>query len=270
MIKNTRFLRWIVRALLVVLLLGGLFAGLLWTRVVAALTLPQEIHERTVTPTATAMRSPTATEAPSPTATTATWTILAHDTFQREDQRFWGMATDGQIWGGNANSARIFSISGRTGQVSNGSRAYDALLGPKASNAEIVCTGSISRFGQSSFGVVLRWNDANDWYKASLDGTYLILSKKVAGASTRLAMSPYAASAGTSYTLRFRIEGTTLLAKVWPTGTPEPPSWLMMTNDTSLQFGLGGLRFVLKIGVTVNISSFAEAGTKQNEGTGTS
>jgi hypothetical protein len=42
----------------------------------------------------------------------------------------------------------------------------------------------------------------------------------------------------------------------------------MMTNDTSLQSGYGGLRFVLKKGVTVNISAFAETGTDPQEGRG--
>ncbi len=270
MIRKVRSLRWIGISLLVVLLLGGVFAGLFWPRVVSALTLPPQTHERTVTPTAIAMRTPTAKGASSPVAIAATWKTLARDDFHREDQRYWGKAADGQLWGADANSVRVFSMSDSTGQVTNGSGAFDALLGPTAANAEIVFSGSISRFDHSSFGAVLRWNDANNWYKAFLDGAYLILSKKVAGVSNRLAMSPFTAYAGTWYTLRFRAVGTTLFAKVWPTGTPEPPSWLMMIHDTSLQSGFGGLRFVLKKGVTVNISTLSETGTDHNEGTGKS
>jgi hypothetical protein len=43
-----------------------------------------------------------------------------------------------------------------------------------------------------------------------------------------------------------------------------------MIHDSSLQSGFGGLRFMLKKGVTVNISAFSETGTKQNEGPGKS
>jgi hypothetical protein len=270
MITNTRFLRWIGMSVLVVLLLSGVVIGLCWPRVVSALPLRPQTQERTVTPTATGRHAPTTSGTPSPSAKAATWTTLAHDTFHRADQRFWGKAADGQLWGANANSVHVFSITDNTGQVANGSGTYDALLGPMATNAEIVCSGMISRFDHTSFGAVLRWNDVENWYKASLDGTYLILSKKVAGVSTRLAMSPFAASAGTSYTLRFRIEGTTLLAKAWPTGTPEPPAWLVMIHDTSLPSGFGGLRFMLKKSVTVNIGAFSETGTHLNEGRGTS
>jgi hypothetical protein len=266
MIKKIPFPRWIAMAVLVVLLLSGASAGLFWPQVVAALTLPQETHKGTVPPAA--MHSPAATAVPSLVATAVPWTTLAGDTFHREEQRFWGKATDGQLWGGDANSIPVFSLRSSTGQITNGPGAYDALLGPRASNAEIVFSGSISRFDQSSFGAVLHWNDAENWYKASLDGTDLILSKKVAGVSTRLAISPFAASAGTSYTLRFRVEGTALFAKVWTTGTPEPPSWLMMTHDSSLQSGFGGLRFVIRRGVTVNISAFSESGADDTEEAG--
>src|SRR2546428_121744 len=37
-----------------------------------------------------------------PTKTTAMSTLLAQDTFQRADQLYWGTASNGQTWGGEA------------------------------------------------------------------------------------------------------------------------------------------------------------------------
>jgi hypothetical protein len=97
MTRKARALRWIGMFTLVVLLASPVCAGLFWPSVVEALTLRPQTQERRVTPTPTALRSPTATGTPSPVATTATWTTLAHDTFHRADQRFWGKAVDGQL-----------------------------------------------------------------------------------------------------------------------------------------------------------------------------
>ena len=76
-------------------------------------------------------------------------------------------------------------------------------------------TGSLSSFSNSNFGAVLRWTGTHNWYKAYIDGTNLIIQKKVAGANTTLATKPFAASAGTSYTIHFRVVGSTLSANVW-------------------------------------------------------
>ena len=184
---------------------------------------------------------------------------------QRRNQRFWGKATDGHLWGGDANTLNVFSIVDRRGQLAQGQCIYDAILGPMTTNAEIITSGSMSRFNVTTFGVVVRWQDANNWYKASLDGAHLIIDKKVAGIVTRLGISPFPADAGSMYTLRFRAQGSTLSVKAWPTGTPEPPSWLIALNDSSLSSGYGGLRFVVRKRVIVNITAFIERGIEQME-----
>ena len=195
---------------------------------------------------------------PSPTAITAA--LLAQDTFQRTNQRFWGTASDGQTWGGNANSSANFAVAGQAGLIGNGRGVFEATLGPRATDAEVVFSGSLSLFGNgaSNIGSVLRWMDTNNWYKAYLDGAQLILLKKVAGELTRLNTTPFLAQSGKEYTLRFRIIGTALAAKVWPTGQAEPVTWMVMANDTSLSSGFGGLRVFIQDAAVVRITTFTE------------
>jgi hypothetical protein len=265
MTRYARSLRWIALSLLTMLLLSGLCAGLFWPAVVAALTLPPRAQGGTGIPNLRNLSSPPTKVAQCRRATAASWATLAHDSFQRADQPFWGRAGDGQPWGADANSLNVFSIAGGSGQLANGQGAYDALLGPQAGDGEIVFTGSISRFNATSFGALLRWQDANNWYRASLDGAYLFITRNVAGVSTRLGVSPFAAEAGTLYTLRFRVQGTVLAVKAWAAGTPEPPSWLMILKDNSLHSGYSGLHFVVRKRVKVSITAFSERGKEHME-----
>jgi streptogramin lyase len=198
----------------------------------------------------------TATSTASFTVTTTTGTALGTDTFQRASQALWGTASDGQSWGGDANVKSPFSISGNAGVVSNTSgNSYSAVLGPAATNAEAYATGSMSSYNSSNFGDVLRWTDGNDWYKAYLDGQNLVLQKKVAGTTTTLAATPFAATPGTSYTIHFRVVGSTLTANVWPSSGTEPAGWMITATDTSLTSGSCGLRILVNSG-TATITNF--------------
>ncbi len=68
--------------------------------------------------------SPTLSPSPSvtlsPTLSPTPGVTLAQDTFHRANQTDWGTASNGQIWGGDANSSNGFSIAGNTGQLANG------------------------------------------------------------------------------------------------------------------------------------------------------
>ncbi len=180
------------------------------------------------TPTITVSPSPTITVSPSPTvivSPTPTVTVspspspgttIAQDSFQRANHSLWGTASDGQTWGGDANSVGAFSISGNAGLVSNtGWASYSAVLGPAATNAEVYVTGSLSSFNGTNFGDVLRWTDGNNWYKAYIDGANLIIQRRVGGLTRIIASVPFVATAGTAYTMHFRVVGTTLSANVW-------------------------------------------------------
>jgi streptogramin lyase len=208
--------------------------------------------------------SPTSTS-PSPTPTTTsgspsptTGTPLGTDTFHRANQTLWGTASDGQTWGGDANAKSSFSISGNAGLVSTSGNSYSAVLGPAAANAEVYATGSMSSFSNSNFGAVLRWTDGNNWYKAFIDGQNLVLQKKVAGTTTIVGTVPFAAAAGTAYTIHFRVVGAILTASVWAASGSEPSGWMITATDSSLTSGLCGMRLLTQSG-TATITAFRAA-----------
>ena len=118
-----------------------------------------------------------------------------------------------------------------------------------------IATGSLSSFTSSNFGDVLRWTDGNNWYKAYIDGANLVIQKKVAGTTTILATVPFAATAGTSYTIHFRVVGSTLTANVWPASGTEPAGWMITVSDSSLTSGYCGMRFLTQSG-TATITAF--------------
>jgi len=194
-----------------------------------------------------------------PTKTTAMSTLLAQDTFQRADQLYWGTASNGQPWGGDANSNAHFVIANHMGQIVHGHSIYNATLGPRIMDVEIVFSGSLSRFQHANLGSVLRWTDVNNWYKAYIDGMHLILLKDVAGTMTTLNSVSFPAVPGTSYTLRFRIVGSQLLARAWPAGQAEPSMWMVQATDMTFTSGFGGLRLVVEDGAEATMTTFSES-----------
>jgi len=217
-----------------------------------------------VTPTPTMNPNPTNTPTPTPnvtvtpTPTSQPGQTIAQDTFQRPNQTFWGTATDGQKWGADANTLSSFTISNNTGKVVETSKTImNATLGPSNANVEVLGSGAISVINSSNhFGVTARWTGANNFYRAYISGSSLIIQKDVSGSFTQLANVPFAASTNTTYSIRFNVTGTTLNAKVWQTGTPEPTNWMATGSDSSLSSGFTGIRFVEQSGTTATIVSF--------------
>lgn len=236
--------------LLGVTLLSDIAVLHFFTQIEAILTLPT-MHASATPPAGVAT--------PTRSLTLDQQGTVAQDTFSRANQNSWGIATDGQHWQADASSSPSFAIVNRAGQVANGNGIYDAILGPRITDAEIVVTGSLSHFGHSTLGAVLRWTDANNLYKAYLDGSQLILLKDVAGNVTILKSVAFPAQAGASYTFQFRVLGSALSARVWLANTPQPANWLVTTTDTSLSSGYGGIRVVLQNGITAQITSFTES-----------
>lgn len=248
------------------LVLVGLVSAFFEPGIEAALTAQQPAPAGT--PNNAAMLSqqqPPATTtvaatAPAPTMTMPTTNVLAQDTFQRADQRFWGTASDGLRWDADANSSPSFAIAGHRGVIANGQGAFEATIGPQVADADVVFSATVSRYGPgtSNMGALLRWSDAKDWYKAYIDGAQLVLLKEVAGKITVLDNIAYPAQGGVAYTLRFRAVGPMLMAKVWPTGQSEPAAWMVSVTDTALTSGFGGVRFVILNGTTASITMFQE------------
>ena len=219
----------------------------------------------TVGPTTTTVAPTTTTVAPTTTTTPPVGnpsgvptgvqgTLVASDNFVRNNGGFWSTASDGQTWGGDANTQSVFRIIGDSGFVGSTSNSYSAVLGPVVTNSEAVFSGSASSFLYANIGAVLRWQDGNNWYKAYIDGSKLVLQRKVAGVTTILATANFAALPGVSYTLRFEAVGSSLFAKVWQSAAPEP-GWMVQASDATFASGHGGLR-MLPQGGAVSYTSF--------------
>src|SRR6266496_121093 len=183
----------------------------------------------------------TPTVGTTPTATVTPGTLLGQDNFQRTNQSHLGTASDGQTWGGDANTAGVFSIASNTGQIANGSTAYNAVLGPTETNADVVVSGSVSSFSNTNLGAVLRWTDTSNWYKAYIDGANLIIQSRINGTATTLTSVAFKATAGTSYTIHFHAAGTTLTASVWQTSATEPTGWMATATNSVLPAGFCGV-----------------------------
>jgi Glycosyl hydrolases family 39 len=200
--------------------------------------------------------SPTGRATPTPAPHPVSGTVIAQDTFQRPDQAQWGRASDGHLWGADADTLNHSFIRNHTGSVANAYDTASATLGSAATNADVLFTGSMSSYTDSNVGSVLRFTDTNNWYKAYIDGNHVVVQKKVNGSTTILASAPFTATANTLYSLRFRIVGTTLYAKAWPAGNAEPAMWAVTATDSTFTVGYCGLRSLTQQGVTASYRSF--------------
>lgn len=247
---NTRLL---ALSVLVMLVIVGLIAGLFTNSIQKALTLPVMQSSASNVPV---KKSPVVL--PTPTITMpAQRPTVAKDTFQRANQPLWGTASDGSVWGSDANNSQVFSIVNKKGQIAKGSGTFNALLGPKISDVDVVLDGSVNHFdGVTNLGAVIRWTDSNNFYKMLIDGTHLTIIKHVKGIATQIKTTPFNAQGGVAYTLHFRTVGTTIFANVWRSGTVEPNHWMVTVTDASFTIGQAGVRVVLKNGIVINILSF--------------
>src|SRR5947207_14335892 len=109
-------MRWIGITFIGACIVVGLITGFFSRSIEAALTLPLSIRLSQVPAThaKTAPVFPVGTAQPSlpSSSTTGGVAILAQDTFKRANQVFWGTATDGRQWTGDANSIEVFSMLG--------------------------------------------------------------------------------------------------------------------------------------------------------------
>ena len=257
--------RWIGITFIGICIVVGLSTAFLSRPIQAALTLPLNIRVIRVAPTPAkaAPVSPTRTDQPTMPSnpTTGAVTILAQDTFKRANQVFWGTATDGRQWIGDANSIEVFSIVGNTGQIDHAQGTFNAILGPVTTNAEVVFSGMVNQFGTGAtvnMGAVLRWTDASNWYKALINGSKLQILRSVNGTIASLGSVSFSAQGGVSYTLRFRAIGAALFTKAWQSNQSEPNTWMLTMMDTRLSKGSGGLRFLVQNGSVIRVTSFRE------------
>lgn len=271
-------IRSLIFAVVCLCMIGGLVAGFFTHSIEAALTVQRVNVARqgngaAPDPTATRggstgqpVKSATPGASVTPPAVTNGAVVLGKDTFQRAAQVFWGTASDGRMWGGDANSIEVFSIVKGAGQIDHAQGAFNAVLGTLNTNAEALVSGSVNQFvagGKVNMGAVLRWKDTNNWYKALIDGTNLQILSRVNGVTTSLALVPFPAKGGVIYTLRFRAMGANLFARAWQSGQPEPATWMLTVANTALTQGMGGVRVLVQPTTIVRVTSFLETSLGQ-------
>jgi hypothetical protein len=252
---------------LILCVLGGLIAAVFTPAIAATLALPTTsgagqaangMHPQATAPVTMSAPAPTA----QPTALANGVTVLAQDSFQRPDQTFWGTSSGLRPWGGDANTNAAFSIVNHVGQISGKqAAALQATLNVESNDAELLVSGSVSQFdakGNANLGIVLRWQDANNWYKALIDGTNLQLLKAVNGKISVISQHAFAATSGANYSIRFRVLGSNLFAKAWLSSRPEPANWTLMMIDTQLTTGMSGVRVKVAPGVVIRVTRFLE------------
>jgi hypothetical protein len=189
--------------------------------------------------------------------------VLAADTFHRAaDQAQWGTASDGLPWSSTADEA-TYAIAGNIGLINGDSGNATAELGPVVADSDLVVTGSFSalannHYGNNEFAAMTRWTSDNSFYKAGIDGQmFRLFVRTSAAASATLSSISYPANPNTSYSIRLRTVGILLEAKVWPSASTEPPTWLVSANDASIASGRTGVRLVFNVpGSTASFTSF--------------
>jgi hypothetical protein len=167
------------------------------------------------------------------------------DTFGRTVAGAWGAADTGQTWSLVGNTAD-FSVGSGYGQVAQPTTGIAhitqvAAPGPDVDLYVDVAT-SVLASGASLFaGPIVRATGNTSWYMARLEfttaATILLTLRKRLGAESQLATtytSPFTHLAGTFYRVRFRVQGSSLAAKVWLASSTEPSVWHMEATDSDL------------------------------------
>lgn len=260
--------RLLIVTLLVMLVTAGLFAGLFTGSIERTLMVPASSP---VTPTP-ALKQPVKVKATPTVSGQMSQPIsanpIAQDTFQRQNQTLWGTSSDSNRWDADANNPNdqtIFSIANQSGLIANGQGTFNALLGPATTDSDVTISAQINAFtGNVNLGVVLRWQDANNWYKVLIDGTRLRMLRNFQGATDTLGSVPFNAQGGRLYNLRFRALGAMLLARVWLAGTQQPTTWMIVTSDRALNTGQSGIRVVMLRNTIVTVKSFQDTMVNSN------
>jgi hypothetical protein len=233
-----------------------LLAVLLLCDGISALCLPQ-------IRAALSLNSPTTNSQSASVATPAvtfmdSQPVLASDDFERADQSYWGISPSGQPWQADAQTAHSFFISGNKGLVSATAGFLCGVLGPVVTNSEVRFAASLSHYGASGLGAILRWDSPDDFYKVVLDGHGLTLSRVMDGMEIPLGIVPITPRDGASYTFLFRASGSQLSAVIWPTGQPAPTDWQISLSDSALSAGRDGIGVLVQAGIQAQVSDFKE------------
>jgi hypothetical protein len=179
-------------------------------------------------------------------------TVQASDTFTRTTSTGWGTADVGGAWthkweddGQNAAAQHYVDYGeGNLGLYADTmTETVVSTVGSSLTNTDAVVTAHVMDSGVAYAGLVARAADHNSFYVAELgfDGDVIRIRKNDDGTWTTLASASLTLAVESEYTLRFRVEGTSLSARAWAAGGSEPGTWSVSTNDATFASGHSGL-----------------------------
>lgn len=140
-----------------------------------------------------------------------------------------------------------------------------------------VATDALATGGGHFLALVARHLDGSNSYLARLEfstsqAVVLTLRKRVAGSESFLTQhtTGLTHSPGARFAVRFQVTGSTLRARAWADGSPEPDTWQVETTDTDLTAaGEIGMRTILSsansntLPVTASWGDFTTLGSPQ-------
>jgi hypothetical protein len=169
-----------------------------------------------------------------------------YDSFSRTVANDWGTADTGQAWSFTGGVAADYATNGTVGQHIMNTRntlRYTVTPSPSA-DVDVSTDWAIDKTAvtDSNYAFLMaRYTDTTHLYFARVQvvgGTQAmtLTIRKRNGAEVQLggsvALGTY--TAGTYYTLRLSVIGSTLSAKCWQRGTKEPDAWQIVTTDPDL------------------------------------
>ncbi len=181
----------------------------------------------------------------------------ATDAFGRTVSNGWGSTDTGQAWASTGGSAAEYAVGSGVGTIGvttvNSSRVM-RLTSPSA-DMDLQCdfaTGVLATGGSHYVGVLARYIDINNYFQvrcqmSTAQVMTVSLRRRLGGTETELAsmVTGLTHAAGTFYSMRLRIVGTTMWGKVWAVGSPEP-GWQISAVDSALTAaGAHGIRAIL-------------------------
>ncbi|MEE1763705.1 alkaline phosphatase D family protein [Streptomyces sp. SP18BB07] len=175
---------------------------------------------------------------------------FAYDSYTRTvGAGSWGTSDGGQAWTLVAGTASERSVDGSRGLVSLPSTPATIRLQTlpgSIADCEIRARLSVSQVATGDSivpGILMRYTGTNDFYRARIHfGLSGALSVSVTRGSTQIGSTvalPHTYTAGQEFELRARLIGHRILARVWRTGTAEPPAWHCDQTVTSSPIATG-------------------------------
>lgn len=171
---------------------------------------------------------------------------VVEDTFARSVSSGWGTADSGQPWTVLQGSAADFSVSSGVGrQVHPVAGTFHAVTAScPVADVDLTTTFTVSALPNTDFVyafLMARTVSTATFYMArtrisSAGAMQLTLRKRVSNTETELALfnTSFTYVANAQYRMRFAVQGTNLMARMWPVSSLEPGTWQVAATDPAI------------------------------------